>query len=50
MGLAYGAADQPSSRSAKRVAVIIGPDGKVKQFFPKVNAGAFPKEALELLG
>jgi thioredoxin-dependent peroxiredoxin len=49
VGMAFGAADNAKSGSAKRIAVIIGPDGKVKQFFPKVSAGSFPKEALELL-
>jgi hypothetical protein len=27
--------------------VIIGPDGKVKEYLPKVSAANFPKEALE---
>ena len=49
MGVAYGAADDTSARSARRVGVVIGPDGKVKHWFPKVDARAFPKEALELL-
>jgi len=49
MGMAYGAADEPSARSAKRTGVVIGPDGKVKHYFPKVDARAFPEEALQLL-
>lgn len=49
MGVAYGAADDASARSAKRIGVVIGPDGKVKHYFPKVDARAFPEEALKLV-
>jgi peroxiredoxin Q/BCP len=49
MGLAYGATDASSSGGAKRVGVVIGPDGKVKHYFPKVDARAFPEEALNLV-
>ena len=49
MGVAYGAADSTSDRSARRVGVIIGPDGKVKHYFPKVDARKFPEEALKLV-
>ena len=47
MGLAYGAADDASAAYAKRVGVIIGPDGKVKEWLPKVSAQGFPQEALQ---
>ena len=47
MGKAWGA-DQGSG-SAKRIGVVIGADGKVKHFFEKVKAAAFPEEALKLL-
>jgi thioredoxin-dependent peroxiredoxin len=46
IGMAYGAADDAKSGNARRVGVIIGPDGKVKEYLPKVNAATFPKEAL----
>ena len=49
MGLAYGAADDASASSAKRIGVVIGPDGKVKHYFPKVDARGFPEEALALV-
>lgn len=49
VGVAYGAADDASARSAKRIGVIIAPDGKVKAWFPKVDARAFPEEALKLI-
>jgi peroxiredoxin Q/BCP len=46
MGLAYGAADDPSAGSARRIGVIIGPDGRILHYYPKVDAKAFPEEAL----
>ena len=49
VGLAYGAADSASAPNAKRVGVIIGPDGKVKEWYPKVSAQGFPRETLEKL-
>lgn len=47
IGVAYGAADDASAKNAKRVGVIIGPDGKVKEWLPKVSAAGFPQEALQ---
>ena len=49
MGVAYGAADDASQNSARRIGVIIGPDGKVTHYFPKVVAKEFPEEALKLV-
>lgn len=49
VGVAYGAADDSKSGSAKRIGVIIGPDGRVKEYLPKVSPAAFPKEALQKL-
>lgn len=49
MGIAYGAADSKSAANAKRIAVIIGPDGKVKEFVPKADTKTFPVEALKKL-
>jgi peroxiredoxin Q/BCP len=46
MGLAYGACDDASAANARRVGVIIGPDGRVKAWYPKVDARAFPSQAL----
>jgi peroxiredoxin Q/BCP len=46
MGLAYGACDSPGDAYARRVGVIIGPDGRVKAWYPKVDARAFPTQAL----
>ena len=49
MGIAYGAADDTGAKSARRVGVVIGPDGKVKYYSAKVSAAAFPHEALQYL-
>lgn len=49
MGLAYGACDDASAQWANRIAVIIGPDGRVLHYFPKVKAREFPNLALGLL-
>ena len=46
MGKAWGAA---GGSSAQRIGVVIGADGKVTHFFPKVKAATFPEEALKLL-
>jgi thioredoxin-dependent peroxiredoxin len=49
VGLSYGACDDVKASSARRVGVIIGPDGKVKAYHPKVSAKAFPDEALAMI-
>ena len=49
MGVQYGAADTPQSGNAKRVAYIIGPDGKMKNVFPKANTSTFAADVLALL-
>lgn len=49
IGVAYGAADDTSATSARRVGVVIGPDGTVKEWHAKVDARAFPAEALSRL-
>jgi peroxiredoxin Q/BCP len=47
LGMAYGAADDPSAGSARRISYLIGPDGKIKKAYPKVNAAAHPEEILK---
>lgn len=47
VGMAYGATTDPKSGNAKRIGVIVGPDGKIKEYLPKVNPASFPKEALQ---
>ncbi len=46
VGLAYGAADEATAQHAKRISYLIGPDGKVRKAYPKVNAAAHPEEIL----
>jgi len=46
MGVAYGAAAAPTAGNAQRVGVVIGPDGKVKEWLPKVDAKTYPQEVL----
>lgn len=50
MGLAYGAAEGPAARSAKRISYLVGPDGRVRKAYPKVNAAAHPEEILKDVG
>jgi len=47
IGMAYGAADDATSQYAKRISYLIGPDGKIKKAYPKVNAAAHPEEVLK---
>ena len=49
MGVAYGAAENTQSGNAKRVAYVIGPDGKVRNAFPKANTSTFATDVLALL-
>ncbi len=46
VGLAYGAAADVTAQHAKRISYLIGPDGKVKKVYPKVNATTHPEEIL----
>ena len=47
LGVAYGAADDASASSAKRISYLIGKDGKIRKAYPKVNAAAHPEEVLK---
>jgi peroxiredoxin Q/BCP len=49
MGVQYGAAEEGSSGNAKRIAYLIGPDGKVKTVWPKANVATFAQDALAQL-
>jgi peroxiredoxin Q/BCP len=46
VGLAYGACDDAKARTAKRISYLIGPDGKIRKAYPKVNAASHAEEAL----
>jgi peroxiredoxin Q/BCP len=47
VGLAYGACDDSKATTARRISYLIGPDGRVKKAYPKVNAAAHPEEILK---
>jgi len=47
IGVAYGAADDVTAGSAKRISYLIGKDGKIRKAYPKVNAAAHPEEILK---
>jgi peroxiredoxin Q/BCP len=47
IGLAYGATEAGASGGARRVGVVVGPDGRVKEWLPKVDARAYPQEVLK---
>jgi len=47
MGVAYGAADSPQSSNAQRIGVIVGPDGRIAEWLPKVDPSTYPRDALK---
>jgi len=49
MGVQYGAADSGESKNAKRVAYVIGPDGRIRNVFAKANTASFAADVLALL-
>lgn len=47
MGIAYGAADPGDTKGfARRVGVVIDPQGNVKEYLPKVDAASYPTDVL----
>ena len=47
MGVAYGASDPGDTKGfARRVGVVIDPQGIVKEYLPKVDAASYPTEVL----
>lgn len=49
LGVAYGAADGPDAANARRVGVVVGPDGRVVSWEAKVDARTWPQEVLSRL-
>ena len=49
LGVAYGAATDEKATHAARVGVVIGPDGKIKEWSAKVDAKAYPAQVLTRL-
>ena len=46
MGIAYGATDPGATGGARRVGCVIDPQGKVKEWLPKVDAASYPRDVL----
>jgi peroxiredoxin Q/BCP len=46
LGLAYGACDDVQAGYAKRISVLIDPQGLVRKVYPKVDAARHPEEVL----
>ena len=49
VGVAYGAADDLSAKTARRVSILIDPTGKVARTWPKVDTKAHPSDVLAAL-
>lgn len=49
LGLAYGACDTATDRTARRISYVISPDGRIEHAFPKVDPKQHPAEVLALL-
>lgn len=47
VGMAYGACEEPTAGTARRISYLVGPDGKVRKVYPKVSAAAHPEEVLK---
>jgi peroxiredoxin Q/BCP len=47
IGLAYGATQRGETRGANRIGVLIGPDGKIRDWQPKVSSRDYPAQVLE---
>jgi len=50
LGLAYGACDDATARSAKRISYLIGPDGRIRKAYPKVETATHAETVLADLG
>ena len=47
VGMAYGACDDAQAKTARRISYLIGPDGRIKKAYPKVDAASHPEEVLK---
>jgi len=46
IGVAYGAAADAGAGNARRISVLVGPDGKVARVYAKVDVKAHPDQVL----
>ena len=49
MGVAYGAADPGATGNARRIGVVVGPDGRVRSWEGKVDPKTWPQDVLKRL-
>ena len=49
MGIAYGACEDRSAGSARRISYLIGPDGKIRRAYAKVKPASHPETVLKEL-
>jgi len=49
LGLSFGACDSADARNAKRITVVIGPDGIVQQIINGIDCKTHPAELLASL-
>ena len=49
LGIAYGAADQASDGHARRIAYLIGPDGRIRHVWAKASPTTFADDVLAVL-
>lgn len=47
MGEAYGAGEAGQTQFAKRVGVVIDPEGNIKEWLPKVDSKTYPQDVLK---
>ncbi len=47
VGVAYGAAASATAPNAQRIGVVVGPDGRVKEWLPKVDPKTYPQDVLQ---
>lgn len=47
LGVAYGAADGPKDRYARRISYLIGPGGTIAAAYDQVDPASHPRQVLE---
>lgn len=47
LGLAYGACADATAGTAKRISVVIDPEGRVAKLYAKVDARSHPQQVLD---
>jgi peroxiredoxin Q/BCP len=50
IGVKYGAAETPATKTARRISYLIGPDGKIAAAYGKIDVNAHPDQVLSDIG